>query len=99
MGFLKKLFGGDEKKSESGILIYVRLDQSGEVVRLRLFSAQELNKNYEGEGYFCRKMIMGPKSFQRAEATFIFDEARRLVDAEIEGGTLVDEAAWRETQE
>lgn|SRR5574341_698805 len=93
---LKKLFGGGSKPSvgDEGIYLYVRLDRRGEIVRLRLNPAADLNPDDERGGHVSRKQIVGPRTFERAAATFHFDEHRRLVEAEVEGGSLASELEW-----
>lgn len=98
MGFfdrLKNLFGGEgQQGQDSGIYLYVKLNRTGEVVQLRLTPEHELVPDYEHGGYYTRKTIVGPRRFERAEATFTFDDSRQLTGADISGGELVDEAAW-----
>lgn len=103
MGFfdrLKNALGGSSQPpQDDGIYLYVKLDRTGEIVKLRLTPQHELVPNYDQGGYFTRKSIVGPRKFERAEATFTFDESRQLVNADISGGALVDEAAWQAQQE
>lgn len=103
MGFfdrLKGLFSGQpDEPRDDGIYLYVRLERSGEVVRLRLSPRHELVPDYEGGGFSSRKLIVGPQSLSRADATFRFDEGRNLVSWEIEGGELVTEEEWLAQQQ
>jgi hypothetical protein len=98
MGFfdsLKNLFSGSGgSPSDKGLYVYVRLDKSGEVVRLRLDPGAELNPDIERGGYVCRKYITGPMTFDRAEATFYFDSGRQLTGADIVGGELAAQEDW-----
>lgn len=99
LGKLKDMFSGEGgKDADEGLYLYVRLDRSDEIVRLRLNPSHELNVDYERSGFVCRKHIIGPRSFKRAEATFYFDEGRRLVNAEITGGELATEEEWLAAQ-
>ncbi len=99
MGFLDKIrqmfsqTPGESK--DEGLYYYVRLDISGEVVRVRIAPGQELNPDYDAGGYISRKTIIGPRSYRRAEATFRFDEGRNLVGAEISGGSLSTYEDWK----
>jgi hypothetical protein len=104
MGFWKKLKqslagGGVGSKGDPGLYFYVKLERSGEIVELRLIPGQELVPDYNTGTYFTRKAIIGPRSFERAEATFHFDNQRRFDRAEISGGELTDEEAYRRQQE
>jgi hypothetical protein len=94
---LKRLFSGDEE-GDKGIYIYVKLSRRGEVVRLRLQPGHDLNSDYESGGYTSHKSIIGPRTFERAEATFRFDGNYALIDSEITGGEVVDEAAWEASE-
>jgi hypothetical protein len=103
MGFLDKLkgmfSGGDSGPADNGIYLYVKLDRSGEIVRLRLDPQYELVPDYEdSSGYRTHKSVVGPRTFTRAEAVFRFNSSRRLEEAEIDGGSLVDAAEY-EAQE
>ncbi|MFP4638708.1 MAG: hypothetical protein ACLFM6_09750 [Spirochaetaceae bacterium] len=87
--------GPTRRKGDEGIYFYVRLTQTGEIVELRLIPRQELVPDYRGGGYFSRKVITGPRTLGRADALFRFDEGRRFVNAEVSGGELSDEDAYR----
>jgi hypothetical protein len=96
MGFLKKLFGGQGSAAQDhGVYVYVKLARSGEIVRLRIDPAHELNLDEDTGGYISRKLIVGPRSYQRAEAAFQFNEAKHLLDADIDGGEMTTEEEWR----
>lgn len=96
MGFLKKLFGGGASEpQDDGLYLYVKLDRADEVVRIRINPGSELNPNEDGGGYITRKLIMGPRTFKKAEATFFFDPNRRLINSEISGGELSTIEAWQ----
>lgn len=95
---LKDIFsrtGGGKQPADTGIYLYVRVKRSGEIVRLRLEPQYELVPDYDAGGFVSRKTVVGPRSFQRAEAEFRFDAGRRLTGCDISGGELVDEAAWQ----
>ena len=86
---LKDLFsGGNGKPGNDGIYIYVKLNRTEEIVELRLTPQHELVPDYDQGGYISRKQIVGPQTFARAEATFYFNENRKLVSADIDGGEL-----------
>jgi hypothetical protein len=102
MGILKKLkksLAGGGTRGDNGLYFYIRLAGSGEIVRLRLIPGQELVPDYENGSYFAHKSIIGPRSFERAEATFHFDGQRRFERADISNGELTDEAAYARQQE
>ena len=93
MGFLKKLFGGGSQPSDSGIYVYIKLDRSGEIVRLRLTVGYEISRDDEGT-YFTRKLVMGSRSFEKADATIYFDDQYNVSGADIDGGEISNEAEW-----
>lgn len=93
----QKLKGGSSPNrpaGDSGLYLYVRLSQTGEVVRLRLIPKQELVRDYKNGGFFSHKVITGPKTLGRADALFRFDESQQFVDAEISGGEIADESDY-----
>jgi hypothetical protein len=94
MGFLKKLLGGGSGRQDDGIYAYIKLDRSGEIVRLRLTVGYEISRNDEGV-FFTRKLVMGSRSFEKAEATLYFDDRYRITGADISGGELADESDWQ----
>jgi len=100
MGFLKKLFGGggDSGGQDGGIYAYIKLNRSGEIVRLRLTVGYEISRDDDGV-LFTRKLVMGSRTFEKAEATLYFDDQYRVTGADISGGELSDEAEWLAQQE
>jgi hypothetical protein len=96
MDFLKKLLGGGSRAAsgdKDGLYFYVKAQQTGEVIRVRLNRSNDLSLN-DGGGYFARKIIVGQHSFDRIEAGFFFDSARRFTSAEITGGELVERSDY-----
>ncbi len=92
MDFLKRLFGGGRsgEGDQDGLYFYVRSKQTGEVIRVRLHRYNDLSQSDDMQGYYAHKTIVGSKSFDRIEADFRFDKGRRLVDADLVGGELVE---------
>ncbi len=78
-------------KGDRGIYFYIRLEKGEEIVELRLDPQHDLAPDYETGTYFSNKTIIGPKTIERAQATFYFDENKRFDRADISGGTLVEE--------
>lgn len=101
MDFLKRLFGGGgtspANQGDGGTYAYVKLNRSGEVVRLRFMRGYDISQNDEGR-HFSRKMIVGSKTFERVTGTFYFDKHYAIEEADLEGGILVDEAAYNTYQ-
>ena len=94
MGFidsLKSLIsdGKSDNYEQAGHWLYARCNRCGEVIRTRIDLQRDLNLRDEG-GYIARKTLVGNQTcFERIEVTLIFDDQRRVIDHEIERGTLV----------
>ncbi len=92
VGFLKRLFGGGQSGGDKdGLYFYFRADRSGEVVQVRLHRFNDLSLTDDGKGYYTRKVIVGPHSYERLEAEFMFDKNRNLQSCEVTGGEMVEQ--------
>lgn len=101
MNFLKKLFsgGGESHYKDDGIYIYVQPRACEEVIQVRLDPRNDLSARKEG-GYFVRKVARGNhRCFQPVEMVLNFNSERQLIESEVEGGELVDEAAYQQWQQ
>ena len=90
MGFLKKLFGGEQKgeyRDRQGIYLYVECDRCGDRLRLRVDKKYDLNR--DESGYVWRKTIVDNKCFRPMETTIHFDRNYAVVEQEIEGGHYI----------
>lgn len=92
MGFLKKLFGGQDKKSSAyvdtrGVYFYVQCDNCGMIVKLRADKEYDLERT--GGGYEWHKTIVDSRCFRRMPTVVILDADFQIVDAEITGGRYV----------
>lgn len=95
VGFLKRLFGGGQAGGDKdGLYFYFRADRSGEVIQVRLHRFNDLSLTDDGKGYFTRKLIVGPHSYERLEAEFMFDRNRNLQSCEVTGGEMVEQADY-----
>lgn len=101
MEILKKLFGGGGSSGGSGpagdrvgLYYYVRPNGCEEVVRVRVDRNNDLSLTDDNKGYWVRKGVRGVKCRQNVELELFYDSNRRLVNSELEGGVLVDEAAY-----
>jgi hypothetical protein len=100
MGFmdrLRRLFSGAPTASKDvGLYYYVKCARCGEVIRVRINPMNDLSQSDQGSGFFARKTIVGQRCFNRIDADFTFSggDSRKLSDASISGGTLVDKAAF-----
>lgn len=85
-------------EEDRGIYLYVKLDNSGEIVRLRIDPQHDLAPDYKKGTYFSNKGIIGPRSIEKADAVFSFNEKREFENADIAGGTLSDREAYLQQQ-
>ncbi|MCA9938432.1 MAG: hypothetical protein KC418_07315 [Anaerolineales bacterium] len=100
MGFLKRLFGGDDKKEAAqgdtqGIYLYARCDNCGAIVRVRADKQYDLQQ--ADNGYQWHKTIVDSRCFRRMQTVVTFNRQYEVVSAEIGGGQYVTEAdylAW-----
>lgn len=94
MGFLKKIFGGGEKKKTeyvdtSGVYFYVRCDNCQAVTRLRADKEYDLSR--EDSGYVWHKTIVDNRCFRPMTTVVILDSNYNVTNAEIAGGQFVTE--------
>lgn len=97
MGFLKRLFGGGGKSPQSGdpngIYLYFRARRAADAVaKVRIDKQYDLNR--EANGLRWHKTIVDPKYFSRIQAVILFDSNFNIVSSDIQGGELIDEAAY-----
>jgi uncharacterized Zn finger protein len=99
MGFLKKIFGGGEKKTSEyvdtrGIYFYVRCDNCGTIVKVRADKEYDLSR--QGDGFVWHKTIVDNRCFRSIPTVVVLDGSYNVVSAEISGGEYVTEAAYNE---
>lgn len=91
---------GGGTAGDVGLYYYVKSRRSGEVIRLRVNPNNDLSLMDDG-GYFVRKVLHGTVGYDSIEVELTFDKGRKLSDAKISGGELVDKAAfetWQHSQ-
>ncbi|MBA3947387.1 MAG: hypothetical protein H0X37_22870 [Herpetosiphonaceae bacterium] len=93
MAFLRKLFGGGQQASnDAGLYLFVKCNNCGAPVRVRVNPSSELAADYgdtEAEGYTLTKEIMDDRCFRVMRAQLAFDKNRRETGRTIEGGTFI----------
>lgn len=99
MNFIRQLTGLFSGKSAAssgdvGLYYYVRCNRCKEVIRVRINPMNDLSATDDNAGWFVHKTIVGNRCYNRIEAAFHYNQDRKLVDTEITGGTLVDQAAY-----
>jgi hypothetical protein len=97
---LASLFvGGTSASGDVGLYYYIRCSRCGEVIQVRINPMNDLSAADDGGGLFTRKTIVGRRCYNRIEAEFSYDSNRKLTNADISGGTLVDKVAYQADQE
>lgn len=96
---LKSALGGGSKQGrDDGLYLYVRCDRCGDVVRIRVNMANELQQEFaetDGvSGYSLRKGVVDTRCFRPMQVVMTFDSARRELHREIDGGQFVDREAY-----
>ncbi len=99
MGFLKKLFGGEEKKPSEyidtrGVYFYVRCDNCGTITKVRADKEYDLAK--QGDGYIWHKTIVDNRCFRSMPTVVILGNNFDVVSAEITGGQYVTEEEYND---
>lgn len=94
MGFLKRLFGGGEKKyvDERGLYFYVQCDNCGQCVRIRADKQYDLLE--EGGGYTWHKTIVDSRCFRPMPTVVRLNRNYQVLSAEISGGHYISEAEY-----
>ena len=87
--------GRDTTKSDDvGLYYYIKSSKTGAVVRVRINPMNDLTQRDEENGYFTNKVIHGTRGYDPIEATFYFNQDRKLTNTEIKGGTMVDKPVF-----
>jgi|GEM_PF-225751 len=88
--------GGDP----DGVYVYCRCRNCGDSVAVRLNKRNDLSREGGGPGtLFVRKEIMDNRCFRLMQAEVWFDDAYRIVTADIEGGILLTREEYEADQE
>lgn len=85
-------------QGDIGMYYYVRVLRSGEVLRIRINPNNDLSLTDDESGYFVRKVAVGTRSFERVELAITYDKNRTVTHVEVQGGALVDQAAYEADQ-
>jgi hypothetical protein len=97
---------------DRGIYRYVRCSRCQDVVRVRINMANEVSElsdePEEDSGeiaatnpaarYAVSKGVVDSKCFRPMRLTILFDGRRQEIEASVQGGELVDQAAWEAAQ-
>jgi hypothetical protein len=84
--------------SDVGLYYYVKCNRCGEIIKVRINPMNDLSRSDDDSTLFVRKVIVGRKCYNRIDAEFTYNSARKLMNTEISGGDLVDERDYDEQQ-
>ena len=100
MGFLKRLFGGEQQKKSgtghvdpTGIYLYVKCGHCGTCVKLRADKKYDLQNS--DHGYTWHKTIVDSKCFRRMTTVVNFDRNYDVVSAQLDGGEYITEMQYQ----
>ena len=95
---LRRVVGGERApRDPHGIYFYVRCGRCGQKLRVRADRRFDLNQDLDKGGYVLRKEMLDAKCFSLMYATIRFDEDRRILSREIEGGEFITEEEFHQT--
>ncbi len=98
MNFLKKLFGGASdgvERDNRAAYFYVQPHRCEDVLRVRIDMNNDLSLTDDNSSYWVRKLVSSSNyKCNQVELTLTFDTNRRLIDSQIQGGTMVDREAY-----
>jgi hypothetical protein len=101
-------FGSSTGSVDRGVYLYVQCNRCQDVVRVRINMSSEVSEisdepeDDEDLGglaagnakYVVSKGVVDSKCFRPMKLRVLFDSRRRQVDQAVDGGTVVDQAAW-----
>ena len=102
------LGGGSGGSVDRGLYWYVRCNRCQDVVRVRINMANEVSEISDepeedadvvrpanpAARYAVTKGVVDSKCFRPMRLTILFDGRRRELESTVDGGEIVDEAAW-----
>ncbi len=102
------LGGGGGASVDRGLYTYVRCNRCQDVVRVRINMANDVSEvsdepDEDGEvssvsnpaaRYAVNKGVVDSKCFRPMKLTILFDGRRRELESAVQGGEVVDQAAW-----
>ena len=102
------LGGGAGQSADRGLYRYVRCNHCKDVVRVRINMSSEVSEisdepeddpdvsrpDNPAARYIVTKGVVDTKCFRKMQLTILFDGRRRELESAVEGGEVVDEAAW-----
>lgn len=80
------------KDDGTALLARVRTQRNGEVIHVRLSKTSEMSA--VSGGYFVRKMLVGPETFDQAVLEVTMNRGHKVKVATVDGGELIPVAEW-----
>jgi hypothetical protein len=99
MRFLRRLFGEGEPRDPGAIWLYVRCNNCGQKLKVRIDRRFDLRTDYEQGGYRLDKSIMDGTCFSRMMARVRFDSGQHIVSQVLEGGTFLTRAEFEQDEQ
>ena len=88
--------GKRQPRDPDGIYLYVRCGKCGQKLRVRADRKFDLRRDLDEGGYVLRKEMMDGNCFSLMYATVRFDDSKRIVSREIEGGEFITREEFEE---
>ena len=105
MWWLRRLFSRPRAgEADKALWLHVQCDHCGEVIDVRVDRRYDVASNLldpgeEGPAYTMHKDVVGDRCFRRISVTLGFDRRMNVVEQDIRGGRLQDEAAPDDAQD
>jgi hypothetical protein len=94
---LRGLVGGEGRpRDPDGIYFYVRCGRCGQKLKVRADRRFDLVRDLDEGGYVLHKEMMDGTCFSLMYATVRFDEDKRIISREVEGGEFISEEEFNE---
>lgn len=96
---LSNLFTSTGNQDPHGHWLYVRCNRCSEIIRARVDLHNDLSLEYGDDRknhiYYCRKVLIGQnRCFQQIEVHLKFNDNRKLIYREINGGEFTSEEEY-----
>ena len=94
---LRGLVGGEGRpRDPDGIYFYVRCGRCGQKLKVRADRRFDLVRDLDEGGYVLHKEMMDGTCFSLMYATVRFDEDKRIISQDVEGGEFISEEEFNE---
>ena len=94
---LRGLVGGEGRpRDPDGIYFYVRCGRCEQKLKVRADRRFDLVRDLDEGGYVLHKEMMDGTCFSLMYATVRFDEDKRIISQDVEGGEFISEEEFNE---